>query len=55
MTKRELIKKLDEIRVEIDDLVSGLKGLMDDAKSIYSKIESLPSEEDEIEDNDTEK
>lgn len=54
MTKTELIKEIDLINSNVDDLVNTLSDALDTAKSIYRKIEYLPSETDEIEDDEKE-
>ena len=52
MTKKELIKKLNELNDRIYTLSNDLETLMSECKSIYKSFEELPTEENEIENSE---
>jgi hypothetical protein len=50
MTKKEIIKKIDEINMDVEDAFSAINTLKACLKDIQSKLEDFPEEESEIED-----
>jgi hypothetical protein len=50
MTKTELVKRIAKIYTELEDLESTIGGVLDDFKRVVRKVEDLPEEPDEIED-----
>lgn len=52
MTKAELIQKIDGISGRMDELVGDMKTNLKDAQTLLSKIEDLPTESSEIDDDE---
>lgn len=52
MTKRELLKKLNDIYGKVDNAVTDADQLKTTLKHIREDIEDLPGEDDDIEDDD---
>lgn len=52
MTKAELIQKIDGISGRMDELVGNMKTNFKDAQTLFSKIEDLPTESSEIDDDE---
>lgn len=48
MNRKEVVDKCNEIYAKLDDIVATASGLADDLRSLRNKMESLPSEPDEI-------
>jgi seryl-tRNA synthetase len=51
MTKQEVIDEITEIAGRMDQLTSSLQELYHDAEAIFIKIENLPTESSEIEED----
>lgn len=54
MTKKELIKKIDELGSKVEVAIGSTKSLLEELKEVYSDIEELPTELDEIEEDEKE-
>jgi len=50
MTKKELIKKIDELAERLDMTIASYKEGLEELKHLHTELENLPHEEDEIED-----
>lgn len=54
MTKKELIKKLDELNGVAEDLSIAVNEANKISKEIHERLAELPTEEDEIDDSEVE-
>ena len=54
MKKTELINKINEIAQDLDEQTANANALQRDLKEIFKKVEDLPTEPEDIEDDDEE-
>lgn len=51
MTKKELLKKIQEAYEQLDELDNAITSVKEEAKAVRSLLEDIPEEENEITDD----
>jgi len=54
MTKTELLKELDNICGKVDQIIGDFNTVLRELRDVFTLIENLPQDEDEIEDSKSE-